>query len=237
MSKRHNKAIGLPQGEMLSADLPERKPRVLLADDQAIVVAGIQKLLEPGCEVVGIVGDGRTLLEEAQKLRPDMIVLEVLLPQLNGVEAARQLTKLVPGSRLVFLTTQASPTVATEAFQAGASAYVLKRSPPSVLSLAIRAVMKGQLFVCPLMTKDLSAPGASGGETIVNLRPLSSLSARQREVLQLIAEGRGTKEVATLLHIAVKTVEYHKFKIMDQLDLHSTVALAKRAIAEGLVSP
>ena len=150
---------------MPSADLPERKPRVLLADDQAIVAAGIQKLLEPDCEVVGIVADGRMLLKEAQKLRPDMIVLEVLLPQLNGVDAARQLTKLVPGSKLVFLTTQASPTVATEAFQAGASAYVLKRSPPAVLSQAIQAVMKGQQFVCPLMTKDMLSAGVSGRES------------------------------------------------------------------------
>jgi DNA-binding NarL/FixJ family response regulator len=237
MSKRHNKASGLPQGEMPSADLSERKPRVLLADDQAIVAAGVRKLLEPDCEVVGIVEDGRTLLKEAQKLRPDMIVLEVLLPQLNGVEAAHQLTKLVPGSELLFLTTQASPTVATEAFQAGASAYVLKRSPPSVLGQAIQAVMKGERFVCPLMARDLLATGANGLGINAIKRPLSSLTSRQREVLQLIAEGRGTKEVATLLHVAVKTVEYHKFKIMDQLDLHSVVALTKRAIAEGLVSP
>ena len=222
---------------MLSAARQRNKPRVLIADDQAIVAAGISKLLERDCEVVGIVEDGRTLLEAAQKLRPNVIVLEVLLPQMHGIDAARQLTKLVPLSRLIFLTTQDSPTVATEAFHAGASAYVLKRSPPSVLRQAIQAVMKGQQFVCPLITQDFRASGVSGRERVVNFRQLSCLTARQREVLQLIAEGRGTKEVAVLLHIAVKTVEYHKFKIMDQLDLHSTVLLTKRAIAEGLVSP
>jgi DNA-binding NarL/FixJ family response regulator len=206
------------------------------------VAAGIRKLLEPDYlepdyKVVGVVADGRTLLEAAQKLRPHIIVLEAWLPQMHGVDAARQLTTLVPGSKLVFLTAQASPTVATAAFQAGASAYVLKRSPSSELRQAIQAVMKGQQFVCPLMTRDPLATGRIGWESKAMKRPLSSLTSRQREVLQLIAEGRGTKEIASLLKIAVKTVEFHKFKITDQLDLHSTVLLTKRAIAEGLVSP
>lgn len=222
---------------MLSAARQRNKPRVLIADDQAIVAAGISKLLERGCKVVGIVEDGRTLLREAQRLRPEIIVLEVLLPQMHGIDAARQLTKLVPLSRLVFLTTQNSPTVATEAFHAGAFAYVLKRSASAVLRQAIQAVMKGQQFVCPLMTRDPPATGRIVLESHVMKQPLSSLTSRQREVLQLIAEGRGTKEVAFLLKIAVKTVEYHKFKIMEQLDLHSTVLLTKCAIAEGLVRP
>lgn len=220
---------------MLVSDHREAKARVLIADGESIVAAAICKLMEPECEVVGVVEDGRTLLQEAQKLCPDIIILEVLLPQLNGVDVARQLTKLVPDSKLVFLTAQASTTVATEAFQAGAFAYVLKRSPPSVLNQAIQAVMSGQHFVCPLMTKDLLTTVANGSESNATKRPLSSLTPRQREVLQLIAEGRGTKEVAILLNIAVKTVEFHKFRIMNQLDLHSTVALAKQAIAEGLV--
>jgi len=220
---------------MLSAARQRNKPRVLIADDQAIVAAGVCKLLEPDCEV-GIVEDGRTLLEAAQRLYPDIIVLEVLLPQMHGVDAARQLTKLTPSSKLVFLTTQESLTVATEAFQAGASAYVLKRSPVSVLRQAIQAVMKKQQFVCSLMTRDPLATGPIGFGSNAMKRPLSSLTTRQREVLQLIAEGRGTKEVASLLKIAVKTVEFHKFKIMEQLDLHSTVALAKCAITEGLIS-
>ena len=220
---------------MSEADRQGKKPRVLIADDQAITAAAICKLLEPGCEVVGIVGDGRAVLDAAHRLYPDVIVLEVILPQLNGVDAAAQLTKLVPASKLVFLTTQASPIIATKAFQAGASAYVLKSSPPSVLSQAIEAVMNGQHFVCPLITKDLLTMGTNGSVSHGAKSMLSSLTTRQREVLQLIAEGRGTKEVATVLNIAVKTVEFHKFKIMQQLDLHSTVALTKLAIDEGLV--
>ncbi len=201
-----------------------------------MVAAGIRKLLEADYEVVGIVEDGRSLLGEAQKLRPDVMVLEVVLPQLNGVDAARQLTKLVPGTKLLFLTAQASSTIVSEAFQAGASAYVLKQSTPSTLNAAIQAVLHGHLFVCPLITKDVLAIGANGSASKVTRRPLASLTPRQREVLQLVAEGRGTKEVATLLNIAVKTVEFHKFKIMNQLNLHSTAALTKHADAEGLIS-
>ena len=221
---------------MSAAGRDGKKPRVLIADDQAITAAAICTLLEPECEVVGIVGNGRALLDAAQKSCPDVIVLEVALSQLNGVDAAAQLTKLVPGSKLVFLTTQASPVIATKAFQAGASAYVLKSSPPSSLSQAIHAVMNGRHFVCPLITKDLLANGTNGAAVYGAKWTLSCLTPRQREVLQLIGEGRGTKEVATVLNIAVKTVEFHKFKIMQQLGLHSTAALAKRAIAEGLVS-
>ena len=194
---------------------------ILIADDQAIVAAGVCKLLERRCEVVGIVEDGLTLLEVAQTLRPNIIVLEVLLPQMHGIDATRRLTKLVPLSRLVFLTTQNSPTMAIEAFHAGASAYVSKRSPPSVLSAGDPGCDEGQQFVCPLMTRDPLAAGRSGLDSDAIKRPLSSLTSRQREVLQLIAEGRGTKEVASLLKITVKTVEFHKFKIMEQLDLHS----------------
>ena len=214
----------------------KKKPRVVIADGEAVIGAAIGKLIEPECEVVGIVEDGRALIEAALRLRPDVIVLEVMLPQLNGVDAARQLSKLLPQSKLLFLTAQSSPIVAREAFQAGASAYVLRRSLPSLLSLAIQAVMNGQQFVCPLMTKDLLATGENGDQGNDTKRCLSSLTPRQREVLQLIAEGRGTKEVAMVLNIAVKTVEFHKFRIMEQLNLHSTAALTRQAIAEGLVS-
>jgi DNA-binding NarL/FixJ family response regulator len=236
MSKRHKGAIGLPQGEMLSADLLKRKPRILLADDQCIVAAGVSKLLEQHYNVVGIVESGRMLLKAAQQQRPDIIVLEVFLPQLNGLDASRQLRKLMPASKLVFLTTQACSAVVSEAFQVGASAYVLKRSSPAVLSQAIQAAMNGQKFVCPLVTQGFPTSGANGQERVVNLLQSSSLTCRQREVLQLIAEDQGTKEIATLLNIAVKTVEFHKFKIMEQLDLHSSVALTKFALTEGLVS-
>jgi DNA-binding NarL/FixJ family response regulator len=199
-----------------------------------LVAAGTRALLERDCDVLGVVADGRMLLSSAEMLRPDIIVMEVLLPLLNGLDALRYLAKRVPESKIVFLTSQAGSWHVAEAFKAGASAYVLKRSEPSELSQAIRAVSMGQWYLTSLIAQNVVRNEANGAHD--KKRPvLSSLTPRQREVLQLIAEGLGTKEVATLLNIAVKTVEFHKFRIMDQLNLHSTVALAKHAIIEGLV--
>ena len=221
---------------MSGPDQQRTKPRVLIADDQGVVVAGICALIEPTCEVIGIARDGRALLVEAERLRPDIIVMEILLPFLNGLDAARYLSKVIPEAKIVFLTIQASSRQVADAFKAGASAYVLKRSPPSELSQAIQAVAKGQNYLTPLITKNQLANGTNGSTLEAGRATLSSLTPRQREVLQLIAEGLGTKEVATMLKIAVKTVEFHKFRIMEQLDLHSTVALTKHALAEGLIS-
>lgn len=220
---------------MSDADQQRCKPRVLIADDEGIVAAGIRKLIEPECEVVGVVEEGRALLSEAERLRPDIIVMEVLLPLLNGLDAARRLTKSIPGSQIIFVTGQTSSTYVAAAFKAGASAYILKRSAPSELSQAIHAVMKGRYYLTPLISKEVLTAGTNSSDTHASRATVSALTPRQREVLQLIAEGRGTKEVATMLNIAVKTVEFHKFRIMDQLNLHSTVALTKHAIAEGLV--
>lgn len=197
----------------------------------------MRALIEPEYLVVGMVDDGRTLLVEAERLRPDVIVMEILLPLLNGLSAAQQLIKLVPRSKLVFLTLQESSRFVANAFRAGASAYLSKRSPASELSLAIRTVLSGQRFLTPLIIKDVCSSDAGDAGQDGFRVAWSSLTPRQLEVLQLIAEGRGTKEVATLLNIAVKTVEFHKFRIMDHLNLHSTVALTRHAIAEGLVSP
>jgi DNA-binding NarL/FixJ family response regulator len=199
-----------------------KRPRILMADDHAIVLAGLRKLVEAEGEVVGMVEDGRSLVEAAQELRPDIVLLDISMPLLNGLDAARQLTKLVPESKLIFLTMHATPTYATEAFKAGAAGYLIKRSAAAELT--------------PLITKDVLAAtlqSVDGAST----RPLvNSLTQRQREVLQLIAEGKGTKAIASLLNISVKTVEFHKFKMMGELNLHSTAELVKYAIAEGLVS-
>ena len=163
--------------------------------------------------------------------------MEVLLPLLNGLDAARQLTKLAPESGLMFLTVQESSRMVADAFKVGASAYLLKRSPASELSQAISAAQRGDYFLTSLLIKDMMVTNQSDATGVSVCTSVSSLTPRQREVLQLIAEGRGTKEVATMLNIAVKTVEFHKFRIMDHLNLHSTVALTRHAIAEGLVSP
>ena len=156
------------------------------------------------------------------------------MPLLNGLEAARQLTKLVPESKLLFLTMHASPTYATEAFQLGASGYLLKRSAASELSLAIRSVLQGQHYLTPSLTKDVldSILKPSTGER--GKAVSAALTARQREVLQLVAEGRGTKEIARIINVSVKTVEFHKSRIMQQLGIHTTADLTKYAITHGI---
>jgi DNA-binding NarL/FixJ family response regulator len=211
-----------------------KRPRVLMADDHSLILAGLRKLVEADCDVVGTVEDGRSLVEAAQRLRPDLILLDISMPLLNGFEAARQLRSLVPDCKLIFLTMHASPTYATEAFQIGASGYLLKRSAASELGLAIKAVLQGQYYLTPLLTKDVldSVLKPSTGE---RGEPVSgALTARQREVLQLVAEGHGTKEIATILSVSVKTVEFHKSRIMQHLDLHTTADLTKYAITHGI---
>jgi len=207
-----------------------------MADDHSIVLAGLKKLVEMEGEVVGTVEDGRALVEEAKKLRPDIILLDISMPLLNGLDAARQLTKVVPECKLVFLTMHATPAYAMEAFKAGASGYLIKRSATSELKQALQAVMRGQHYMTPLITKDVLAATLQPTEETTHKRPPAVLTPRQREVLQLVAEGKGTKEIARILNISVKTVEFHKFRIMDELDLHSTAELTRYAIAEGLVS-
>jgi DNA-binding NarL/FixJ family response regulator len=158
------------------------------------------------------------------------------MPLLNGLDAARQLTKLVPESKLIFLTMHATPTYATEAFKAGAAGYLIKRSAAVELKQAIQAVMRGQHYMTPLITKDVLAATLQSPDGQPSKPLVTSLTQRQREVLQLVAEGKGTKTIASILNISVKTVEFHKFRIMGELNLHSTAELIKYAIAEGLVS-
>ena len=210
-----------------------RRPRLLLADDHTLVLEGFRKLLESEFELVGAVEDGRALVAAAQKLRPDVILLDISMPLLNGIEAARQLKKLVPDTKLVFLTMHADPAYVTEAFRVGASGYLLKRSAASELVSAIHEVLKGRSYVTPLATKDMldtflgraPAPG----------RLSSELTPRQREVLQLVAEGHSAKEIAAILSVSVKTIEFHKARLMRQLSLRGTAELTKYAVQHGIV--
>lgn len=215
--------------------LANQKPRVLMADDHSILLAGLRKLIEGSCDIVGAVENGRALVEAAERLRPDLILLDISMPLLNGLDAARQLKKLLPDTKLLFLTMHASPTYATEALKVGGSGYLLKQSAASELPQAIEAVMKGQTYLTPAITQSVLQVGLQSEQTPLK-RALRDLTLRQREVLQLIAEGKGTKDVATLLNVSVKTIEFHKARIMEQLDLHSTADLIRFAIAEGLVS-
>ncbi|HNP28950.1 MAG: response regulator transcription factor [Nitrospira sp.] len=211
------------------------RPRILLADDHALVLEGLAKLVTEDCDLVGKVEDGRSLLQAAQKLEPDVIVLDISMPKLNGLDAGRQLKKLLPSTKLIFLTMHADPLYAKEAFQIGASGFLLKRSAASELMQAIQAVMKGQFYVTPVIAKDFlgtftqEMPVPKTGTT-------DSLTSRQREVLQLIAEGHSTKEMASMLHVSPKTIEFHRGKIIRELDLHSTAELTRYAIDHGLIS-
>jgi len=214
-----------------------KKPRLLMADDHSIMLAGLRKLVEGTCEVIGAVEDGRALVEAAEQLRPDLILVDISMPLLNGMDAARQIKKSVPDAKLIFLTMHASPVFATEALQAGASGYLLKQSAASELPQAIETVLNGQVYLTPAITRPVLDSIVKHKSTPMQLRKsLTQLTPRQREVLQLLAEGKSPKDIAQLLNVSLKTVEFHKTRLMEQLDLHSTLALAKYAIAEGLVS-
>ena len=210
------------------------RPRVLLGDDHTLVLDGFRKLLEDRCEVVGTAEDGRTLLRMAQELQPDIVTLDISMPQLNGVDAARKLKKILPRTKMIFVTMHADPAYVNEAFKAGASGYLLKRSAGSELLQAIQSVMDGQCYVTPLVAKGLVQSVITGGRPQVLKDTL--LTARQREVLQLVAEGMTVKEIASALNLSPKTVEFHKSHIMTQLDLHTTAELTKYALVHGLIA-
>jgi len=212
-----------------------RRPRVLMADDHTLVLEGFRKLLEEHCDLVGMVEDGRALLEAAPRLRPDIVLLDISMPLLNGIDAARRLRKLLPEVKVIFVTMHADPAYVSEAFKAGAAGYLLKRSAGSELARAIEAVSSGHFYVTPLVAKDLVRANIRPSPD--NLAKQAALTSRQREVLQLVAEGCSLKEIAGILGISPKTVEFHKTQIMDILDLHTTAELTKYAIAHGLTSP
>jgi len=210
------------------------KPRMLLADDHTLFVEALHKVLETEFELVGEVGDGRSLLEAAPRLKPHVILMDLSMPLLNGIDAAHQLRRLVPDSKLVFLSMHGDPTYVTEAFRAGASAYVLKRSTATELLQAIRTALRGQIYISPMLTKEVMDPLLHRRLTAAPVQ--ADLTLRQREVLQLVAEGRPMKEIASILCVSQKTVEFHKTRIVKQLGLHTTADLTKYAVAHGLVS-
>lgn len=211
--------------------------RVLLADDHVIVRQGLKAILDKeGFQVVGEASNGHEAVQLVERLQPDMVVLDISMPLLNGLDAARQLVKLVPECKLIFLTMQSSPTYATEAFKAGASGYLLKRSAVTELRQAIQTVLDGHHYMTPVITKDVLQSTLKPSSPPTLKPTLAGLTPRQREVLQLLAEGKGTKAIASLLNLSVRTVEFHKGRIMTALDLHSTAELTQYAIAEGLIT-
>jgi DNA-binding NarL/FixJ family response regulator len=209
------------------------RTRVLLADDHTLITAALRKLLEGEFEVVGSVEDGRALLNAAIDLRADVVVLDIGLPLLNGLDAGQQLRERHPGIKIVYLTQNRDPNLAVEAFRRKASGYLLKNSAASELSLAIREAVRGRSYVSPLIAKammECMLNRGPGGEGLPGLTP------RQREVLQLLAEGKSMKEVAAILNITTRTVEFHKYRVMELLSLKTNAELVQYAVRQGIVS-
>jgi DNA-binding NarL/FixJ family response regulator len=209
----------------------KRRTRVLLADDHAIVAEGLATLLKGHFDLVGTVGDGSDLIDVARKLRPDVIVTDMAMPVLSGLEALRRLKAARSDAKVIFLTMHADAQLATEAFRAGASGYVVKQSAGEELILAIQEVLQGRTYLTPLITKDVI-------ETLTEStpQPAVKLTPRQREVLRLIAEGRRMKEIAAILELSTRTVESHKYEMMRALKVESTAELVRHAIQIGLVA-
>ena len=209
------------------------RPRVLLADDHRLVAEGLKSLLMAEFEVVGLVEDGYALIEAARQLRPEVIVADITMPQLNGIEALALLRKDHPEIKVVFLTMHQDVAYARRALAAGAAGYVLKHAAPTELIMAIRAAVDGKTYLTPALAGDVfqalqrGAPAASD--------PVAKLTVRQREILQLLAEGRSAKEIASTLAISARTVEFHKYQMMEALGLHHSAELVHFAIKHGIV--
>jgi DNA-binding NarL/FixJ family response regulator len=207
------------------------RPTVIIADDHTLIVEAFEKLLTPECDIVGKVGDGRALLDAAALLNPDVVVLDVMMPLLNGLDAGKLLKRKMPGVKLVYLTQNEDPDLAAEALKSGASAYLLKRSAAAELLHAIREAMRNRSYVTPLVSRALAeSPVDANGR-----RPRRALTPRQREVLQLLAEGHSMKQAAAILKIAPRTVAFHKYQMQEQLGLNTTAELIQYAIRQHLV--
>lgn len=210
-----------------------KRPCVLLADDHRVVAEGLRSILEPHFHVVGIVPDGRELLAAAKTLDPDVIVLDISMPSLNGIDAARQLRAAKSRAKVLFLTMHREVTYAARALEAGASGFLLKHSATSELVSAIREVLRGGQYITPQIAGDLLASYRHG---LTADERLDRLSPRQREVLQLVAEGRSAKEIAAELHISRRTAEFHKARLMESLGVQTTADLVLYAVRTGVRS-
>jgi DNA-binding NarL/FixJ family response regulator len=210
-----------------------RRTRVLLADDHQMLVDALKGVLEPRFEVVGTVRDGRALVQAAAKLQPEIIVVDVAMPQLNGLDAARQLKRVMPKVKLIFMTMNEDPDLVGEAFRAGASAFLLKQAAAFELTDAIEKVLKGGTYV---------TPSAAEGQANIALREprsrehVAEPTPRQREVIQLLAEGRSMREVASILNITKRTVAAHKYAVMEVLQLKTNADLVQYAIKHRIIS-
>jgi len=206
--------------------------RVLLADDHAIVLEGLRHILEPAFEIVGEVADGRSLVDHVLRFRPEIIITAISLPLLNGIEAAREIRKINRKVKIIFLTMHTDPSYAVEALDAGGSAYILKSAAVAEILVAIREVLNGRVYVSPSINKEVLRVQME--RTGRRDEAQTGLTPRQREVLRLLAEGKSLKEVAAALKISVKTVEFHKYRIMNQLGIRTNAEMTKYAVKVGV---
>jgi DNA-binding NarL/FixJ family response regulator len=203
-----------------------RRPRLLLADDHPLFLEGVRRLLDNKYDVVGTVADGKALVLAAQQLRPDIIVADISMPEMNGLAAAQVIGKTVPSAKLIVLSVHSDQAYASEAFRVGVRGFVSKRAAAAELLTAIKHVLEGGTYVTPLVSA--ATPAAS--------KDAKRLTLRQLEILRLVAEGYQNKEIAQLLKISVKTVEFHKTRIMSQLDIHTPAGLTRYAIDHGIAA-
>jgi DNA-binding NarL/FixJ family response regulator len=210
--------------------------RLLIADDHVLMLEGLSRLLAEEFEVAGVARNGRELLEQADRLNPDVIVIDVGMPEMNGIEATRRLAKSCPNAKIVIVTQQLDPAYIHAAFTAGAMGYVAKQSAAVELVKAIHRALNGEYYVTPLA--DAAAAQEAGLNPGRNPAELfgGRLTPRQREVLQLVAEGKSSKQIAAILHISVKTVEFHRNSLMDELGVRTTAELTRYALLKGILS-
>jgi two-component system response regulator NreC len=214
------------------------KIRVLLVEDHTIVRKGLRSLLdgEAGIEVIGEAEDGREAVEKVGQLLPDVVLMDITMPSLNGLEATRQIKKRFPEVKVVILTVHANEEYIFQILRAGASGYLVKQAAPTELLSAIQAAYRGESFLSPSISRKVIAEYIQQAEATAEKDSYDQLTDREREVLQLIAEGHPNREIADLLHISVKTVETHRANLMDKLDVHSTAELTQYAIRKGVIS-
>lgn len=209
-----------------------KRPRVILADDHTLMLEALKNMLEPEFEVVGSFADGLSLVESAPALNPNVIVLDIGMPNMNGLNAGERLKQLMPTVKLIYLTMNQDPDLAGEAFRLGASAYLLKTSAAAELLQAIREVVRGGYYITPLMTKGMVG---SFVQNFKRRRSKNHLTLRQKEVLQLLAEGRSMKEVAFVLNVSPRTIAFHKYTMMEHLHIRSSAELIEYAMRSSLV--
>jgi len=208
--------------------------RILLADDHVLVSHGVRATLEAQFEIVGLAGDGKALVEAAEALRPDAIVLDIGMPVLNGFEAAQRIRKILPAVKLIFLSQHRDPAYLRQTLRIGASGYVLKSEAAEELQHALAAVMRGEVFISPAFGEQVIANLWNRSKEVSN--ETLELTGRQREILQLIVEGRVNKEVADCLQVSLKTVEFHRARLMHKLGARTAAELAKVALQRGLIT-